>query len=370
MKVPFVDLAAQLSEIKAEVRAAIDSVLETCAFVGDLAIVEEFEQSFARYCGCEYCVAVGSGTAALEIVLRAYGVGPGDDVILPANTFVAAAEAISLVGAQPVFADVEVDTANVDAESVACAITARTKAILPVHLYGQPANMPSIRELARRHGLLVIEDSSQAHGATLNANMAGNLADAATFSFYPSKNLGALGEAGCLVTNDADVVWRARRLRDHGAVDKYRHELIGRNDRMDGIQAAVLNAKLPYLDDWNRRRRAAAQSYRAAIGDHSRIRWFREQPGCSAVYHLFVVRVPQRDRLRKLLGDREIATGVHYPLPLHLQSAYKGLGFKKGDFPVCESLAEDILSLPMYPELRAEQVEFVAGQLLEAVETC
>ena len=369
MRVPFVDLAAQLSEINAEVRAAIDGVLETCAFVGNLAIVEEFEQSFARYCGVEHCVAVGSGTAGLEIALRAYGVARGDEVILPANTFVAAAEAICLVGADPVFADVDAETANVDVESVARALTARTKVILPVHLYGQTANMQPIRELARRHALLVIEDSSQAHGATLHGRMAGNLSDVATFSFYPSKNLGALGEAGCLVTNDADVACRARRLRDHGAVDKYRHELIGRNDRMDGIQAAVLNAKLPYLDEWNHRRRAAADAYRQAIGEHPRIRWFREQPGCTAVYHLFVVRVPERDRLQTLLGEREIATGVHYPLPLHLQPAYEGLGYEEGDFPVCEMLSEEILSLPMYPELRAEQIEYVAGHLVKAVET-
>jgi len=259
------------------------------------------------------------------------------------------------------------DTANLDCESVARAVTASTKVILPVHLYGQPANMEPLRELAGRRGLLVIEDSSQAHGAMFNGQKAGSLGDAATFSFYPSKNLGAYGEAGCLVTNDPNVAQQARRLRDHGATDKYRHELIGRNDRMDGIQAAVLNVKLRYLDDWNRRRRALAQSYRLAIGDHPRIRWFREQDGCTAVYHLFVVRVPQRDRLRELLGDKEIATGVHYPLPLHQQSAYKGLGFKKGDFPVCEALAEDILSLPMYPELRAEQVEYVSNQLIEAV---
>ena len=367
MQVPFVDLAAQFAEIESEVRSAIDRVFEYCAFAGGPAVVEEFELRFAQYCGAAHCVAVGSGSAALEVLLRAYGVGPGDEVILPVNTFVAAAEAISLLGARAVFVDVHADTANLHPELLTAAVSSRTKGIIAVHLYGQPADMEPILSLASRHGLFVIEDSSQAHGALCNGRRVGSLADAAAFSFYPSKNLGAYGEAGCITTNDPGTAKRVRMLRDHGASSKHHYDLIGRNDRMDGIQGAVLSVKLQYLDRWNQQRRARAEQYRSALCVHPHIRLFSEMAGCAPVYHLFVVRVPERDRVRQALREKGIMTGIHYPIPLHLQPAYKRLGYTKGAFPVSETLASEVLSLPMYAELKPQQVAYVADELMNIV---
>jgi len=367
MKVPFVDLSATHSEIAEELRSAIDRVFASSAFTGGPA-VDEFETKFAKYCGTKYCVAVGSGTAALEILLRAYEIGPGDEVVLPANTFVATIEAISLVGAKPVLVDVRDNTANLDPELLAAAVGDKTRAIIPVHLYGQPVEMEPIIELARRQGIVVIEDACQAHGAMIVGKRVGSIADAAAFSFYPVKNLGACGEAGGITTDDTQVAKRARMLRDHGSNRKYYHQIVGRNDRIDGIQASILNVKLDHLDRWNKQRRRIADTYSNGLKDKSRVRLLAVADGCDHVYHLYVVQVANRDRLRTRLLEHEIATGIHYPVPLHLQAAYAGLGYQKGEFPVSERLAKEIVSLPMYPQLQPNQVDFVLSKLIEFVE--
>ncbi|MCH7988675.1 MAG: DegT/DnrJ/EryC1/StrS family aminotransferase [Planctomycetes bacterium] len=367
MHVPFIDLAAQFAEIDSEIRSAIDRVFASSQFSSGPA-VEEFESSFAKYCESEHCVAVSSGTAALEILLRAYGIGPGDEVILPANTFVAAAEAIALVGARPVFVDVCADTAQVDAKQLESALTSNTKAITIVHLYGQPGEIAPILESANRRGIVVIEDGSQAHGARYKGRRVGNLTAAAAFSFYPTKNLGAYGEAGCITTNDPDIAKQARMLRDHGSGRKKYHDLIGRNDRMDEIQGAVLNVKLSHLDRWNQQRREIADMYRSALSPHADIRPFLKVPDCESVYHLFVVRVPMRDRIREVLFANGIQTGIHYPIPLHLQPAFQYLGHGEGDFPVSELLAGEILSLPFYPQMPSDQIQFVVSTLSETVD--
>ena len=366
MKVPFVNLGALHSEIAEELRSAIDSVFAASAFTGGPA-VDDFEARFAAYCGTEHCVAVGSGTAALEILLRAYEIGPGDEVVLPANTFVATAEAIVLVGAKPVFVDVRESTANLNPELLAGAVSDATRAIIPVHLYGQPAEMAAIVETVRRRGIIVIEDACQAHGATLDGRRAGSLAAAAAFSFYPAKNLGACGEAGGITTDDAQIAKRARMLRDHGSNRKYCHEIVGRNDRIDGIQASVLNVKLDHLDRWNAQRQSIADVYRDQLEEHSQVGLLSVASRCTHVYHLFVVRVQNRDRLRTRLLERGIATGIHYPIPLHLQAGYAGLGYQSGDFPVTEKLAAEIVSLPIYPQLQPIQVDFVTNRLIEFV---
>jgi dTDP-4-amino-4,6-dideoxygalactose transaminase len=367
MKVPFVDLSATHSEIAEELRSAIDRVFASSAFTGGPA-VDEFETKFAKYCGTKYCVAVGSGTAALEILLRAYEIGPGDEVVLPANTFVATIEAISLVGAKPVLVDVRDNTANLDPELLAAAVGDKTRAIIPVHLYGQTVEMEPIIELARRQGIVVIEDACQAHGAMIVGKRVGSIADAAAFSFYPVKNLGACGEAGGITTDDTQVAKRARMLRDHGSNRKYYHQIVGRNDRIDGIQASILNVKLDHLDRWNKQRRRIADAYSNGLKDKSRVRLLAVAGGCDHVYHLYVVQVANRDRLRTRLLEHEIATGIHYPVPLHLQAAYAGLGYQKGEFPVSERLAKEIVSLPMYPQLQPNQVDFVLSKLIEFVE--
>ena len=365
MIVPFMDLPASWAEVQPDIRQAIESVIQSCGFAGNPPAVHAFEEQFARYCGVQHCVAVGSGTAALEVLLRAFQVGSGDEVILPANTFVAAAEAICLVGARPVFLDVSLTSANLEIERVAAAITPRTRGIIPVHLYGQPISLEPLRDLAGQHGLWVIEDASQAHGALVDGRRVGSLADAAAFSFYPSKNLGAGGEAGCITTNNPEVAERARKISDHGADDKYRHELLGRNDRMDGIQAAMLSVRLSKLDSWNQQRRKIAELYLQAFADIERLSAFRAEPTTVGVYHLFVVRAPNRDRLRKRLHERGISTGLHYPIPLHLQPAYESLGPGEGELPVCEQLASEVVSLLMYPQLSETQAHYVVDQVAE-----
>lgn len=364
MRVPFVDLATLHREIAGELREAVDDVWQRSAFTG-AAAVEEFEQGFAAYCGSEHCVATGSGTAALEILLRAYGIGPGDEVVLPVNTFIATAEAVALVGARPVFVDVQETDGLIDFDGIDAAINSATRALIPVHLYGHPVDMDQVARIARRHGLLVIEDASQAHGARFREQRTGALADAAAFSFYPAKNLGACGEAGGITTRDAEIAERARMLRDHGARQKHCHEVVGRNDRMDGIQAAILKVKLHHLDRWNQQRRQIAAWYMEAIPE---IRHCHAMgTGGDHVFHLMVVRVPRRDQVRQALMEQGIQTGVHYPTPLHLQPAFAHLQCTVGEFPVAEKLAEEILSVPMHPHLSREQVNYVTAQLRDAV---
>lgn len=365
MKVPFVDLQGQHATIAAEVQAAIQQVLERSDFIlGDE--VGRFEEEFARYIGVRHATGVGSGLAALELALRAYGIGVGDEVITAANTFIATLLAISAVGARPVLVDADPGTYNLDPSALAAAITPRTRAILPVHLYGQPAELEPILAMAERHHLVVIEDAAQAHGAAYAGRRAGAWGHAAAFSFYPAKNLGAYGDAGMVVTNDGVIAEKVRQLRNYGERVKYEHVVTGTNSRLDTIQAAVLRVKLRYLDQWNAARREHAAAYNAVLAELP-----VELPATAAkavhIYHLYVVQLDNRDQVQEALHAQEISTGIHYPIPIHLQQACVDLGYRRGDFPVTERAAGRILSLPMYPEMTRAQREHVATALHQAV---
>jgi dTDP-4-amino-4,6-dideoxygalactose transaminase len=360
MPVPFLDLSAQYRSTRDELTPVLQRVLESTAFAGG-PFVADFEREFAAFCGCRFAVGVGSGTSALWLALLGLGVGPGDAVITTPNTFIATAEAISLGGATPVFVDVDPQTYTMDPSLLERAITSRTKAIIPVHLYGQPADMDPILAIAKRHGLLVIEDACQAHGAWYKGHRAGSLGEAGCFSFYPGKNLGAYGEAGAVVTNNAELAQTIRILRDHGQAERYKHLTIGWNDRMDGIQGGILSVKLKHLDQWNEARRAHARLYGELLQDSDHIVLPREADYARHVYHIYSIRVQCRDELITALKQQGIACGIHYPVPIHLQKAYEFLGRRKGSFPVAERCAEETLSLPMFPELTREQVEIVAS---------
>ncbi|MFA6523238.1 MAG: DegT/DnrJ/EryC1/StrS family aminotransferase [Candidatus Peribacteraceae bacterium] len=360
MPTPFLDLQAQYRPLKKEMEAAMQRVLDSSAYILGPAVAE-FEKAFAAYCGAGHCVGLSSGTSAIALLLQANGIGQGDEVITVANTFIATAEGISHVGATPILVDCLEDTALIDPSKIEAAITKRTKAIIPVHLYGQPADMDEINAIGKKHGLKVFEDACQAHGAMYKGKKTGSLADGAAFSFYPGKNLGAYGDAGALTTNDPAVAAKAKMLRDHGSPEKYRHELVGWNERMDGLQGAVLGVKLPHLDTWNNTRRKHAASLRKAL--EGSVELIVDAPNRTAVYHLFVIRSEKRDALQKFLAERKIASGIHYPIPIHLQKAYAFRGWKKGDFPNAEKLATEILSLPMFAELTEEQI----GEICEGV---
>ncbi|MDX6696405.1 MAG: hypothetical protein QOF02_4008 [Blastocatellia bacterium] len=357
--IPFVDLRAQYVSIKAEIDEAIARVLETTAFILGRE-VEAFEAAFAEYVGARFCVGLNSGTAAVQLAVTACGLGAGDEVIVPANTFFATAEGVSTAGTTPVFVDCDSISYNLDPAAIEAAITERTRAIMPVHLYGQAADLDAIFEIAARRNLLVIEDAAQAHGSRYKERRVGALAQAGCFSFYPGKNLGAYGEGGAVVTNDADVARRVRLLRDHGSEQKYRHEIIGYNFRLEGIQGAVLNVKLRHLDKWNDLRRAHAARYDELLASSSLVVTPREMPYARHIYHLYVVQTNERDALQHKLNEAGVQTGIHYPIPIHLQPAYAFLGHKAGDFPEAERQARRVLSLPMFPELTDEQIERVA----------
>ena len=360
--IPFVDLKPQYNQLKQDINDVISQVIGRTAFIlGDE--LDEFEQAFANYCGVKYAVGVGSGTAALDLIIRAYGIGPGDEVITTSNTFIATALAISSAGAKPVFVDIDPNTYNMDPEKVEEVITRQTKAILPVHLYGQPADMDPILELADQHGLLVIEDACQAHGATYKGHRAGSLGHAAAFSFYPSKNLGAFGDAGMIVTDDEAVAEKVRMYRNVGQSEKYHHEVKGHNHRLDNLQAAILGVKLPYLDEWNAARRKNAQLYNDLLANTDVITPL-ETDGVEGVYHLYVIRVNDRDGLRTYLTGKNIGTGIHYPVPIHRQPAYQQEAKHNGnDLAVTERFADQILSLPMYAELSEEMIVHVVGAI-------
>jgi dTDP-4-amino-4,6-dideoxygalactose transaminase len=358
VKVPLVDLSAQTAIIKGEVANAINGVIERSDFILGQD-VELFEEEFAAFCGAAYAVGVDSGTSALELALRAYNVGPGDEVITAANTFIASALAISYTGATPVLVDVDSKTYTMDASWLKDAITGRTKAIVPVHLYGHPADMDSILEVARQHGLIVIEDACQAHGAKYKGRPAGSLGHAAAFSFYPGKNLGAYGDAGAVVTSDSKVAEGIKMLRNYGSAQKYHHSLRGFNRRLDTLQAAILRVKLRHLDAWSISRRRNAQNYNTLL-THCSVAVPMEAGYAESVYHLYVIRVEKRGQMQAYLNARGISTGIHYPIPVHLQLAYKDLGYKQGNFPITEQYAKEILSLPMYPELTEGTIEYVA----------
>ncbi|MBV8333723.1 MAG: DegT/DnrJ/EryC1/StrS family aminotransferase [Candidatus Eremiobacteraeota bacterium] len=365
VKVPFVDLATQYAAIRGEVLPAMEEVLESAAFVLG-PHVAAFEQHFAAYIGARYCVGVESGTAALKLALAGLGIGPGDEVVLPANTYIASALAISAVGATPLLVDVD-DAYGLDPNAFEAAITPRTKAVMPVHLYGQAVPMRPILDVAERYGLRVVEDACQAHGAKIDGRRAGAIGDAGCFSFYPGKNLGAYGDGGAIVTNDERLYERLLLERDFGQKKKYEHLIKGDNCRLDAIQAAVLDVKLRYLDEWNERRRDHAALYDALLA----IAGFETPKNRNAeghVYHLYVTQVRDRDRVRDELASRGIATGIHYPVPIHLQPAYADLGILPGRFPVTETAARRILSLPMYPELEANQIRYVVDTLREVAE--
>jgi dTDP-4-amino-4,6-dideoxygalactose transaminase len=362
IKVPFLDLKAHHEPIRDEIRQAIERVIDANAFAGG-PFVEAFEKDWAAFCGTRHAIGVGNGTDALWLTLLALGVGPGDEVITVPSTFMATAEAVSFCGARPVFVDIEPVTYTMDPARLERAITPRTRAIIPVHLFGQVADMDPILEVARRHGIPVVEDAAQAHGATYKGRRAGSFGIAGCFSFYPGKNLGAFGEAGAVVTNDAELADRIRCLRDHGQVRKYHHDHIGWNARMDGIQGAVLQVKLRRLAAANEARRNHARQYARLLADVEQVVLPVEAPGRTHVYHVYAVRVPDRDEVLQRMGRRGIACGIHYPIPVHLQKAYQHLGYGEGSFPVAEQCAREFLSLPMYPELRPEQVELVATEL-------
>jgi dTDP-4-amino-4,6-dideoxygalactose transaminase len=336
----------------------MSKVIERSAFVLGPE-VEHLEMQFAEYCGVEFAVGVSSGTAALEMILRAYHVGPGDEVITTANTFIATALAISYTGATPVFVDIDPLTYNISIPEIEKAISRQTKAIIPVHLYGQPADMDPILEIAQQHNLVIIEDACQAHGAKYKGKRVGSLGDAAAFSFYPAKNLGAFGDAGMIVTNDENVANFARMFRDVGQREKYIHQIKGYNHRIDNLQAAILGVKLKYLDEWNEARRQHAATYDQLLSD-TRVVTPLVADYSEPVWHLYVIRMQERDALRThLWNDHGIGTGIHYPIPIHLQPAYQELGYNNGDFPITEQFAKQILSLPMYAELTPDAIEYV-----------
>jgi dTDP-4-amino-4,6-dideoxygalactose transaminase len=359
--IPFVDLQAQYSQIREEIQEAIARVLESGRFVqGDE--VRSFEEDFAAYCGVRYCVAVNSGSSALHLALLAAGIGAGDEVITVPFTFVATVAAIRYTGARPVFVDIDPVSFTMDVRQLRKAINNRTKAVLPVHLYGQPADMDVIVEIARTHGLLVIEDAAQAHGAEYKGRRAGAVGELGCFSFYPGKNLGAFGEGGLVSTSDSEYARTIRLLRDWGQEEKYSHVLQGYNYRMDELQAAILQVKLRHLEDWTEARRAHAARYGQLLSD-SGVRIPEEMPYARHVYHIYAARVPERDAVQRELRADGIQTGIHYPVPVHLQPAHADLGYRRGQFPNSEEAAGQVLSLPMFPELTDSQIEQVARTL-------
>lgn len=361
--IPLVDLNAQSQALRAESEAAIRQVTARGTFIGGEAL-QQFEGAFAEYCGAAACVGVGNGTDALTLTLRALGIGPGDEVITVAHTFIATVEAISLVGATPVLIEIRDETMLMDPGALERAITARTRAVIPVHLYGQPCEMDQVLAVARRHQLKVVEDAAQAHGARWEGQRVGVLGDAGCFSFFPAKNLGAYGDGGAVVSQDRDLIRRIRMLANHGRLEKYTHEVAGTNSRLDTLQAAILGVKLRHLDDWNAARRRHAEAYRTRLAK-SRLVLPTTHPRAESVWHLFVIRVKDRDRVRQQLTARGIETGIHYPVPVHRQPAYRHLGLPEGTLPVTERVATSILSLPIYPELTTAQIDEVA----RAVET-
>ncbi|MDY6987436.1 MAG: DegT/DnrJ/EryC1/StrS family aminotransferase [Thermodesulfobacteriota bacterium] len=360
--IPFVDLQAEYDKLRLEVSEAISAVLNTTAFVLGPA-VERFESEFAAYCETRYAIACNSGTSALHLALRACDIQPGDEVITVSHTFIATAWAISYCCATPVFVDVDPNTRTMDVSHIESKITSRTKAVIPVHLYGHPADMEPIISIAKERGLAVIEDAAQAHGARYRGMRVGCMGDVGCFSFYPSKNLGAYGEAGAVVTNDEAIARKVRLLRDHGQSKRYQHDVLGYNYRMDGLQGAILGVKLLHLDEWNEKRRKIARKYNEFLKEIREMVLPTVAPWAEPVFHLYVIEYPERSRLRRALNEMGISTGLHYPIPIHLQKPYGYLNLGEGALPVTEKLAKRCLSLPMYPEMTDEMVKDVCEVL-------
>ena len=366
MNVPFIDLKAQQAEIMEEVGPEVLSILADAAFIGG-PHVDAFEREYAEYVGSRHCVGVGNGTDALELALRATGVSRGDEVIIPVNTFIATAEAASRIGAVPVFVDVDPDYLLIDPAAVEAAVTPRTRAIVPVHLYGQTAPMEILTPIAERHGVVIVEDAAQSQGSSSCAGRAGALGHVGATSFYPGKNLGAAGDAGAVLTDDPAIADFVRNLGTHGSSVKYVHDRVGMNSRLDAVQALVLRAKLRHLDGWNAARRAAAARYAEMLADVPDVRVPSIRPGNEDVWHLYVVQVDERDRVLAELAARGIGAAIHYPTSLHLTAAYAHLGYRQGEFPVAEAAAGRILSLPIFPHLTADQQQVVSDSLRAAV---
>jgi dTDP-4-amino-4,6-dideoxygalactose transaminase len=377
MNIPFLDLKTQFREIEHEILPMVKEAMENAAFIGGPQ-VSGFETEFAAFCDSKYGVGVNSGTDALRFALMAAGVGPGDEVITVAHTFIATTEAVSQVGAKPVFVDIDPKTYNMDPNKLdeylnkrlkevgsglqppASSLQQQPKAVIPVHIYGQPADMDPILDIAKKKNLVVIEDACQAHGSLYQGKKAGSMGLVGCFSFYPGKNLGAYGEGGAVVTQSEDVANKIRMIRDHGQAKKYYHDMEGYNGRLDAIQAGVLRIKLKRLAKWNEARRRNAQYYKELLSPIKGVTVPNEADGCRHVYHLYVILVDDREGLQKYLNEKGVGTGLHYPVPLHLQKAYSYQGYKEGDFPVTESVAKRLLSLPMFPELTRAQIEYVA----------
>lgn len=367
MRIPFVDLSKQYHSIKKDIDDAIRSVIQDAAFIQG-KYVEEFEKEFASYCHSSHCVGVGNGTDALFIALKVFDIGPGDEVIVPANSFIATSEAVTMTGAKAVFVDCDPKTYNIDIKRITGCLTSKTKAIIPVHLYGLPADMSTISKLAKENNLKLIQDCAQAHGATVDNKFLSHFGDILSFSFYPGKNLGAYGDAGALVTNDAAIADRIRMFANHGRLSKYDHEFEGMNSRMDGIQGAILNTKLKYLDAWIEQRRKNAGHYNRLLPEVGDIAVPINLPDRKHVYHLYVIRTKHRDRLKTYLSDRGIVTGIHYPIALPNLAAYKHFGHKKEDFPVANRYQDEILSLPLYPEMTKEMILQVVSAIDEFIQ--
>ena len=363
--IPFLDLQAQYRQIKSEIDAAITRVIDSAQFILGPEVAA-FEERFAAYCGARYCVALNSGTSALHLALLAAGIGPGDEVITVSMTFVATAAAVLYCGAKPVFVDIDPEAWTMDPNLIEAAVTPRTKAILPVHLHGLVAEMDPILAISRRHGLVVIEDAAQSHGAECKGRRAGSIGDIGCFSFYPGKNLGAYGEGGAVVTNEPELARKMTLLRDWGQEAKYRHVVPGYNYRMEALQGAVLNVKMDHIEKWTERRRSVAMEYDQLLA-HSYCQSPAPPPHSRHVYHVYAVRVAARDRVQELLHSAGIGTSIHYPVPVHLQKAYAGLGYRRGDLPVSETAADQFLSLPIYAELQADQVAEAVMHLKQAL---
>jgi len=366
ISVPFLDLKSQHRSLREDLWRVWDEVLDSAGFIGG-SPVEQFEKAFAAFCETKHAVGVGNGTDALLLALKALGIGRGDEVIVPANSFVATAAGVVHAGATPVFVDIDPRTYNIDVNQIENHISPQTKAIIPVHLYGQPADISPVLELDKLYGLKVIEDAAQAHGALYHGRRAGSMGDAACFSFYPGKNLGACGDGGAVVTSDPDLAQSLRRLREHGGLRKYEHDVVGYNSRLDSLQAAALHIKLGFLDQRNEMRRRHAESYRELLSDITGIVTPFVLSGVTSVYHLYVIRVETGSRtdLQDYLKDHGVQTLIHYPIPIHRTRAFAE--FRKHDCPIAEEYAERILSLPMYPELETSQLEYIAGLLSDFI---
>ncbi|NQU77399.1 DegT/DnrJ/EryC1/StrS family aminotransferase [Candidatus Falkowbacteria bacterium] len=366
MNIPLVDLKIQYQNIKQEIDQAIAEVIDSCKFINGPGI-EEFENDFAKFLGAKHAIGVSNGTDAICLALMALGIKAGDEIITTPLTFIASVEPFILLGIKPVFADINEKTYSIDEDKIKAKITPKTKAIMPVHLYGNPVNIDSISQIAKDHNLFLIEDAAQAQGAEYNGQKAGTLGDVACFSFFPGKNLGAYGDAGAITTNNDSFAEKIKKLKNHGRQEKYTHDIVGTNSRLDTIQAAILKVKLKYLKQWNNSRRQIAEKYKEKLSTCGQITFPEETIKAKSIYHQFVIRVPNRDKVLEKLKELNIGAGIHYPIPLHLQPALKFLNHKQGDFPNAEKASKEILSLPMFPELTDEQINYITENLTKII---